>query len=734
MNSPKSWQTDISSPAGRPQDDEIPSQADHTAQILVVDDEPRMCSSLKELLEQNGFNCMTAIGGEKAIDALQQNRFDLLLLDLKMPGINGHQVMKHVKQHYPKTEVIIVSGETNFTDAALALQQGAHDFLRKPYAKEELLHSINKTLQSQKLERDNLHMQKWLADSEQRYRFLVDSSPDIIYMLDNNGRFTFINNRISTLLGYNHKELIGKHYSEIVFKEDLNKAKLAFNEHTSGHHAAHNIEFRMVRKADMSNNDTPFSPRLITVELNAMGVYEETDSSHCRQFVGTYGVIRDISERKQAEEIINYQLYHDVLTSLPNRTLFRDRLELAITHAKRSKHKLAVMFLDLDGFKIINDSLGHLTGDELLQAVASRLRCCLREGDTLARVGGDEFNLLLPQVKRHSDAAKIAEKIITNLKRPFVIEGHEVFIGLSIGIALYPDDGAHIEALIKNADMAMYHIKGRGKNGYEFFSDNMLSRVARHSSLERGLRKALEENQFILMFQPQQDIKSGKIIGVESLIRWQHPEEGLIAPNDFISLAEETGQITDIGEWVLRAACREYSRWREKGISDIKIAVNLSAAQLYRTDFVETILDILEEHRMSGKYLELEITENILMQDVEHVVEKLHCLTHHGISVAVDDFGTGYSSLGYLHTLPLKTLKMDRSFINSIKSADERHSIITAIVAMGKGLDLSVIAEGVETKAQLNYLQSIGCPQAQGFLLGHPLTADNTLELLAACH
>ena len=733
MNSPKSWQTDISCSASRIQDPEIPCQADHSAQILVVDDEPRMCESLKALLEQNGFNCMTAIGGEKAIDALQQHHFDLLLLDLKMPGMNGHQVMKHVKLHYPKTDVIIVSGETNFADAALALQQGAHDFLRKPYVKEELLHAINKALQSQKLERDNLHMQKWLADSEQRYRFLVNSSPDIIYMLDKNGRFTFINNRISTLLGYDYKELIGRHYSEIVYEDDLNKAKLAFNEHTSGHHAAHNIEFRMIRKPDTSNN-TAFTPRLLTVELNAMGVYEETDASPCRQFVGTYGVIRDISERKQAEEIINYQLYHDVLTSLPNRTLFRDRLELAITHAKRNKHKLAVMFLDLDGFKIINDSLGHLTGDELLQAVASRLRCCLREGDTLARVGGDEFNLLLPQIKRHSDAAKIAEKIISNLKKPFVIEGHEVFIGLSIGIALYPDDGAHIEALIKNADMAMYHIKGRGKNGYEFFSDNMLSRVARHSSLERGLRKALEENQFILMFQPQQEIKSGRIIGVESLIRWQHPEEGLIAPNDFISLAEETGQITDIGEWVLRAACQEYSRWREKGVSDIKIAVNLSAAQLYRTDFVETILDVLEEHRMPGRYLELEITENILMQDVEHVVEKLHCLTHHGISVAVDDFGTGYSSLGYLHTLPLRTLKMDRSFINSIKSADERHSIITAIVAMGKGLDLSVIAEGVETKAQLNYLQSIGCPQAQGFLLGHPLSADNTLELLTACH
>ncbi|MFC1603061.1 EAL domain-containing protein [Pseudomonadota bacterium] len=702
--------------------------------LLVVDDEPRLCQCVKELLELQGYQCEAANGGAAAIQALQKSVYDVILLDLKMPEVDGHEVMQFVKKHSPQSDVIIVSGETNFEEATWALQQGAHDFLRKPYANAELLHSLESALHKRYLKAENSRMQKWLANSERRYRFLVNNSPDIIYMLDEKGRFSFINNRISNLLGYSNDDLLGKHYSEVVHPYDLGKAHSTFNECRMEPKSTRNIEFRMVKKGAQSLPDMPLESQLITVELNAMGVYEESDNADGKQFVGTYGVIRDISKRKKAEAIINHQLYHDALTSLPNRILFRDRLEIAMSHAKRNKKMLAVMFLDLDGFKIINDSLGHMTGDELLHAVAQRLRLSLRDGDTLARVGGDEFNLLLPEISCREDAAIIACKIISNLKRSFEIDGNEVFIGLSIGIALYPDDGEQIDILIRNADMAMYHIKGRGKNGYEFFSDNMLGRVSRHNSLENGLHKALEENQFVLMFQPQQAIDTGKIVGVESLIRWQHPEEGLISPIDFISLAEETGQITDIGEWVLRTACAEYSRWCSQGISDIKIAVNLSAAQLYRADFVQTVLDILEENQMPGKMLELEITENALVQDIDHVVEKLRQLAEHGIQVAVDDFGTGYSSLCYLQSLPLNTLKMDRSFINTIQSTEDQHSIITAIVSMAKDMELSVIAEGVETETQLEYLRSIGCPQAQGYLLSYPLSADHTLELLSTAH
>ena len=447
-------------------------------------------------------------------------------------------------------------------------------------------------------------------------------------------------------------------------------------------------------------------------------------------FWGPTGVIRDISERKQAEEIINYQLYHDLLTSLPNRTLFRDRMEVTLSQSKRTGKKFSVMYLDLDGFKLINDSLGHLVGDELLQAVALRLNKTLRDSDTLARVGGDEFNLLLPEINSADDAAVIAEKIIEVLKPPFLINGHELSISISIGIAIYPDDGQNIETLIRNADMAMYHIKGRGKNGYEFFTNNMISRVSHHYSLESGLRKALDEKQFVLFFQPQQELNNGKVSGVESLIRWQHPQEGMIYPDDFIPLAEETGLIAEVGEWVINEACAELGRWRKNGLSAVKMAVNLSAAQLYRTDFVEKVFHALDLNQLPGQCLELEITENVLMQDMEHVIQKLNQLAARGIGIAVDDFGTGYSSLGYLQSLPLSKLKIDRSFVKKIQSTDEKHSIVSAIVAMAKDLGLSLTAEGVETDVQLDYLKSIDCPQVQGFLISPPLSSEKVFHQL----
>lgn len=702
------------------------------ARLLVVDDEPHMCRSLKELLDMHGFNCQIADGGEEAILKVQQERFDLILLDLNMPGVDGHQVMEYVKEYHLLTDVIVVSGETTFDEAAWALHQGAHDFIRKPYAAEEILHSVKKCLRKRHLEQENLRINRALGESERRHRFFVNNSPDIIYMLNKRGCFSFVNDRASQLLGYSKKELLGMHYSEVVFPDDIDRARLAFDAHRTGRHAVQNVEFRLVRKPDGDGQGTAYGSRLLTVELNAMGVYETTEVYPGKRFVGTYGVIRDISERKRAEEIINHQLYHDVLTSLPNRALFWDRLEVALCRAKRNRHMLAVMFLDLDGFKVVNDSLGHLTGDELLQAVAMRLRSCMREGDTLARAGGDEFNLLLPEIHGRENVAAIAEKLIEALKCPITLGGHDICVGLSVGIALYPDDGGNMEALIRHADMAMYHIKARGKNGYEFFSDNMLCRVSKHFSIESGLRRALEDDQFTLLYQPQYAADSGEIIGVEALIRWKHPHEGMISPADFIPLAEETGLISDIGDWVLRTACAEYGRWRQAGMPNIRMAVNLSAAQLYRSDFVENVLAILQESGMPGECLELEITENMLMQDMEHMVLKLQQLASHGVRVSVDDFGTGYSSLGYLQTLPLHTLKMDRSFVSHIETVDQRHSIVTAIVTMAKELGLNIIAEGVETEVQLEYLRSIGCPEVQGFLFARPMSSDHIQQLLAS--
>lgn len=701
--------------------------ANQTPLILIVDDDPRMRQSVVDLLSMYDYNCQLASGGQEALDALSQQTIDLLLLDLNMPGMNGQHVLEQVKKDYPDTDVIIVSGETTFDNATQALRQGAEDFIRKPYVPSELIRVLGNVLDKRSLRQKVEKMHRYLEASEHRYRFIVSNSPDIIYMLDHNGHFVFVNERVTVLLGFDSDAMIGRHYSEFVHEEDLEKAKFAFDERRTGMRSSQNVEFRLLCRDD-ALPVRYFESRTVTIELNAMGVYGGDSASD--EFVGTYGVARDITERKRAEEVINFQLYHDLLTKLPNRALFRDRLELAISQAKRNKSELAVMYLDMDRFKVVNDSLGHLAGDQLLQVVSSYLHDCLRDSDTLARVGGDEFNLLLPEISGRGDAAGIAEKIIQKLKDPIVLDGYEVVVSFSIGISMFPDDGEEMGQLIKHADMAMYHIKGRGKNGYEFFSDNMKALYHQHLSLEQGIRKALEQEQFEVYFQPQISVMSDRICGMEALIRWNHPEKGLVSPADFIPVSEESGLIIDIGQWVLNAACTKLKQWMDAGLDDVTLAVNISATQLRQPDFEEMVIQTLKQHKLPGDRLELEITEDVLMQDIEQAVTKLQSLAAHGVRVAIDDFGIGYSSLSYLQTLPLHTLKIDRSFISQIQTPKSRSSIVTAIIAMAKGLGLDIVAEGVETEVQLEYLKHLGCHKIQGFLLGRPAKSAETEKLL----
>jgi diguanylate cyclase (GGDEF)-like protein/PAS domain S-box-containing protein len=698
--------------------------------VLVVDDEPRLCRSLEQLLRLCGYAATVAEGGKKAIALLDAQRFDLMLLDLQMPDLSGHQVMEHVTRNALDIAVIVVSGDTSFDQATRVLRAGAQDFLRKPYVPDELLRSVENVLGKRRMEAENRHMQQRLMASDQLHRFIVNNSPDIIYMLDEAGRFSFVNDRIETLLGYAKDELIGQHYTMVVYPEDLDKACYAFNERRTGSRATQSAELRLMVKGGEAHPRF-FETRSLTIELNAMGVYAEGEGG-ARSFVGTYGVARDITERKKAEELINFQLYHDLLTKLPNRALFQDRLGLAIAQARRNHQKVAVMFLDLDRFKMVNDSLGHLAGDRLLQAVGGRLKDCLREGDTLARVGGDEFNLLVPELASKEDAEGIAEKILDGLRTPVEVDGHEIFVSLSIGIALYPNDGDSLETLIRHADMAMHHIKGSGKNDYTFFADSMDSHYAQHLSLETGMRKALEQDQFVLHYQPQIDIASGAIVGMEALLRWRHPERGLIAPGEFIAVAEETGLIVPIGRWVLMDACREAARWRREGLPSVQMSVNLSALQMERPDMVDIVLGALEVAGLPGESLELEITENMLMKDIDQVIRKLQELARNGIRFAVDDFGTGYSSLGYLKLLPLHTLKIDRSFVNDLPAHGHGHSIVAAIIAMAQGLGLNLIAEGVESQEQLGHLARLHCPQAQGFLFSTPVSAEEAMGLLGS--
>ena len=722
----------FSAPIDQRQGEVADTSENSGSKILVVDDETRMRESVGDLLEAYGHQCELSASGEAALGLLATGNIDLMLLDLNMPGIDGYQVMREVKEHYSETDVIVVSGETTFESATEALRCGAQDFLRKPYAPAELIRIVSNTLRKRSLEQSVRAMHSCLEASEHRYRFIVNNSPDIIYMLDNSGNFVFVNERIKTLLGYETDELLGKHYSEFVHKDDIEKAKYGFDERRTGNRASHNVEFRLLCKGS-SLPYRYFESRSITIELSAMGVYavqqaaQQADQKE--EFVGTYGVVRDISERKRAEEVINFQLYHDLLTKLPNRALFRDRLNLAISQAKRNKTKLAVMFLDMDRFKVINDSLGHLAGDQLLQTIATRLHSCLRDGDTLARVGGDEFNLLVP-INGREDAAMIARKIMDRLKEPVVLDGYEVFVSFSIGIAIFPEDGQTIDVLVKNSDMAMYHIKSHGKNGFEFFADNMKAVFHRQLSLENGIRKALEKKQFELFYQPQINISDGRICGMEALIRWNHPERGVLLPDQFIPLSEETGLIVEIGNWVLDSACRELKAWRFQGVNNIVLAVNISAAQLIQPEFERTVLDTLAKHEIGGELLELEITENILMQDMDQAVSKFQQLAANGVRVAVDDFGIGYSSLSYLHSLPLNVLKIDRSFISGIQTSKDRSSIVTAVLAMARELKLEVVVEGVEHKAQVDYLRHLECGKAQGFYLGRPAPQEETRALL----
>ncbi|MEW8507803.1 MAG: EAL domain-containing protein [Candidatus Thiodiazotropha sp.] len=700
----------------------------NSARILIADDEPRARASLKEILRFTGYETTLAESGSEAIELLNTRSFDLILLDLNMPDLHGHKVMEHIDNHTLNCDIIVVSGETTFDHATMALRKGAQDFLRKPYAPDELLRSVSNVIERRQLKVENQSIHIRLEESESLHKFIVNNSPDMIYLLDQEGRFAFINERVQSLLGYNQNEILGEHFSKLIHTDDIERAQFTFNERRAGERATRSTELKLCSK---HNGGTRFfDSRAVPIELSSIGIYT-TNGDKSKSFIGTYGVARDITERKQAEELIKYQLYHDLLTNLPNRSLFRDRLNMAMAQSKRSGKKLAVMYLDMDRFKIINDSLGHFVGDELLKLVGQRLRSELREADTLARVGGDEFNLLVPEINDIHDARNLAEKIIRLTGEPFIIKNEEIFISFSIGISIYPSDGDTKDMLIKNADIAMYKVKNAGKNGYAFYSEKMKTHFSQSLDIENGLRKAISTDELCLYYQPQFDINSGRIKGVEALVRWQHPEKGTIQPSEFISVAEESGLIIPLGEWVLRRACMDIKRWMVEESITLCLSVNISMQQLEMDQFVSKALKIIRRHELPKNSLELEITEHAIMQDMDKAIDALTRFSHKGIRIAIDDFGTGYSSLGYLQHLPINTLKIDRSFVQSIKSSED-NSIIDAIIAMAKGLGLSLVAEGVESQTQIDHLSKAGCGLAQGFFYSHPVPENELLQFIKA--
>jgi len=433
-------------------------------------------------------------------------------------------------------------------------------------------------------------------------------------------------------------------------------------------------------------------------------------------------------ERKRLEQRLHSLVHYDNLTQLPNRQLLLDRLTQAIAQATRQQTLVGLLLLDLDRFKLVNDTLGHEFGDKLLKDVSERIHACIRDSDTLARLGGDEFVVVLNGINGAQDAAKVANKIIDNLSKPIVIDGHEVFVTTSIGISLFPNDGMDKNALITNADVAMYRAKEEGRNHFQFYTFGMNATTVEQLTLENDLRRAIERDELFLHYQPQIRLPDRRMVGVEALVRWQHPELGLVPPARFIPIAEETGLIVPIGQWVLRTACAQARRWLDSGAPPIEMSVNMSSRQFHQENMLETVTGALQESGLDARQLTLEITESSLMQKPDDAVVTL-CLLHNmGVGIAIDDFGTGYSSLGHLKRFPLQALKIDRAFINDITENPEDAAIVRAILAMAHSLNLKAVAEGVESEEQLKFLQQAGCDEIQGFLISKPVTAHEITE------
>jgi len=705
----------------------IPRASD-THRILIVDDEPRFRSAYRELLSGASRIIEECSTGKEAILRLDRRDIDVVVLDLKLPDIDGADIMAWLSRNRISTSIVVFSADESIDSAIHALRQGAFEFIRKHSDPNDLIQSVNRALRRQRLEQEHAVMTAKLEQSERLHRFLVEQSPDLIYTLDESGHFIFVNSRVESLLGYTREELIGRHYSLIVHEDDIEQARYAFHERRIGERATTNFEVRLRNK---QNGVQHFDNRMVVAILSSQGIYMPDKNVSQQHFLGTSGFARDITERKRAEETINFQAFHDLLTGLPNRTLFMDRLELALHQAKRRNQRVGVMFLDIDRFKLINDTYGHPEGDKLLKDFAQRTRNCLRSGDTLARQGGDEFTVLLPDISNGDDVTMIARKMLAELKAPFTVAEKDFLATVSIGIAIYPEDGETPEDLIRNADLAMYQTKSQGKNGYLEFTPAMSTTHVERLSLENDLREALKQgDQFELYYQPQISLSKRCVVGIEALIRWNHPTQGLINPDSFIPLAEETGMVVPLSDWVLQAGCAQLAKLRGMGFNNLKLGINLSPKEFERGDLFERIASPLGAYALPPEVLEIEITESLLMKDAEAVIAKVRQLRRAGIRISIDDFGTRFSSLNYLRRFSVNSIKIDQSFIRDIGATHGSSGIVHAIMGLARSFGLGVLAEGVENTTQLNVLAGLGCDEMQGFHFSRPLPVDQLEKFL----
>ncbi len=706
-----------------------PAAAEEGGRILVIEDDPLFARSLAELLGKAGYETMHAGTGGDALRRLSSEPFDLALVDLSLPDISGQAVIEGARQGGCDLPLIVVSGETQIDAAIAALRLGAADYVRKPIEPAILLHSIRKSLKQYRIERQHRDFLRRIEASERLHRFLVERSPDLIFTLDGDGNIEFVNDRLESLLGLDRDAFAGQHFSAIAHLPDLERARYAFSRRSLAEKQVHSVELRLrsrLHPGGFRHFETVVAPVTGQDHAGTPADAAATDAG------GYYGVARDITERREAEAWAAFHANHDALTGLPNHTLFRDRLGLSLIQARRNREGLAVLFLNLNRFKPVNDLLGQAKGDELLRQIPGRVQPCLRGGDTLARFGGDEFLLLLTQIASRDEVLAVLNRIVEELRHPFALGDRQVPVSVSAGIALYPDSGETPDALIRHANIALYQGKLNGSQAHTFFVEEMRSSTAYKLHIEDELRNAAERGEFDVYYQPQVGVEDRRIRGVEALVRWRHPTRGLLCPGEFLAVAEEAGMISTISEWVLDKACEHLAAWEAKGIAPPRLSINVSPQFLERQDFIDRFIAVAGRHDVNLERLEIEITENLFIRDPLLIVEKLKQLSEAGIRVAIDDFGTQYSSLSYLQTLPVHTLKIDKSFVSTIGREHKQNAIVQAIISIAHSLGLDLIAEGVETEDQAGFLAQQGCGVIQGFLVGRPIPFPALEDMLKA--
>jgi diguanylate cyclase (GGDEF)-like protein/PAS domain S-box-containing protein len=636
-----------------------------------------------------------------------------ILVDPYLPDSRGIETFDRLFRAAPSIPILLLIDPQHEETAKLAVRCGAQDYLFKDRLDAYLLPKILRTM----IER--AAYAEALFEEKERAQVTLNSIGDAVVSTDVSGRITYLNVVAEDLTGWSQHEAVGHPLEDVLRIIDATTRQ-----------ATQNSTMLAIR----DDKALALPPNCVLIRRDGIeaAIEDSTAPIHDRRgaVTGAVMVFHDVSLARAMTRKMTHLAQHDSLTDLPNRVLLNDRLREAIILSSRHQRKLSVLFLDLDRFKHINDSLGHVVGDRLLQSVARRLFTCVRSSDTVGRLGGDEFVVLLWEMRRAEDAAMTAAKILETVRTPHLIDEHELHITGSIGIVTYPDDGTDVGTLMKRADLAMYHAKETGRDSYQFFKSEMNARAIERQSLEDGLRNAIERQELVLHYQPKLDLATGGIVGAEALIRWRHPQRGLVPPGQFITIAEDCGLIVPIGRWVLREACRQARAWQIAGLPPLCVAINISAVELRAPGFVSGVRAILKEAGLEPRYLELELTETVLIEDSRTVADVLKELRDIGVLLALDDFGTGYSSLSHLRRFPIDALKIDQSFVRDLTLDEDDAGIVTAVIGMGKSLHMRVVAEGVETREQLEILQEQGCPQGQGYYFCRPVPAEEFGQLL----